>query len=211
MRVILVRNAEHLGEDDTKTFWAGQEVGLNPRGKRQAETACERLLSSKPASIYSSDFLRAIETIEPLASALHIEIIQLQAFRSFDVGDFFGKSQEETISLLGKDVWHEIINCPDPCKRYFPNGETLQEEANRAWTGLLDIVSKHSPDDSIVISTHLTIISCLLSRMIDLPLQRVWFWGGSMAADHPSITEVSHNQATWRLRYYGCAEHLPKR
>ena len=118
---------------------------------------CERLHGDAPVAIYSSDFARALETVQPLAEVLRLEVIPMPAFRAFDQGEFMGKTLEETRLMLGEDVWNEIVTNPDPHKRYFAGGETLYEEQERAWCGLAELVRKHSPDDCMVISTHLTI------------------------------------------------------
>ena len=59
MRIILLRNAKHIGEIN-KTVFATRELGLTPEGKNEALLTCEKL-----ATVYCSDFLRFIETIEP--------------------------------------------------------------------------------------------------------------------------------------------------
>ena len=41
MHIILVRNAEHIGEE--KHFWAGKEIGLTRKGEKQAKLLCKRL------------------------------------------------------------------------------------------------------------------------------------------------------------------------
>ena len=206
MRIFFVRNSEHLGEK--KGLWAGPEVGLSDGGRRQAEALCVRLLREHPDAIYSSDFLRATETIKPLAARIGLEVVKLSALRAFDPGVFLGKTYEETAECLGKHVWREIITNPNPSKRYFDGGETLQEAAERAWTGLLAVVDKHSPEERIVISTHLTIIGCVLCRMLSVPLNKLWFWGGGIVAEHPSITTVAYENERWCLMHYGCTEHL---
>lgn len=52
--------------------------------------------------------------------------------------------------------------------RYFENGETLEEAANRAWEKLKKIVSIGKTDDVIAISTHEEIIGALLCKMVGL-------------------------------------------
>ncbi len=204
MQIILVRNAEHIGEE--KHFWAGKEVGLTQKGEKQAKLLCKRLEKEKIDAIYSSDFMRAIKTIQPLAEELKLDIAQNPDFRPFNMGKFMGWTEQATIEVLGEKTWQEIITNPNPKKRYFEGGETLEEEAERAWRGLETILTQHSKA-TIVISTHLTIIGSLLCRMIEIPLTKVWFWGGSIVADHPAITNIVFQQGRWHLQHYGCTEH----
>ncbi len=206
MKLVLVRNAEHIGEQ--KIFWADKTVSLSKAGKGQAKLVCKRLEKEKPSAIYSSEYARAVETIKPLAEKLGLEILQRSAFNAFDMGRYSGRTQDETIEALGKEVWKEMVTRPDPNKRYFEGGETLAEEAERAWKGLQEILRKHAPEDAVVISTHLTIIGSLLCRIYNVSLSNIWLWGGSMAAEHPSITIIVHDNGRWYLQHYGCAEHL---
>lgn len=175
MRIFLVRNGEHLAE--LRGRWAGAEVGLSRRGRRQADALCARLLREKPDAIYSSECVRAVDTVQPLASKLGLRIVKLSAFAAFDVGVFVGRTREQTVARLGEDAWREVITNPRPRTRYFDGGETLQAVAKRAWAGLLVVAGKHAPDECIVISTHLTVVGCVLCRMAGIGLNRVWFWG----------------------------------
>lgn len=208
MRIILIRNATHIGEE--KHFWADKEIGLSEKGKREAQLLCERLKEENPKAIYSSDFLRAIETVQPLAAELRLEITKSSSFRPFNVGKYFGWTQQATVEALGKEIWQEIITNPNPQKRYFEDGETLEEEAERAWGSFEEVLKNHSKEDTIIISTHLTVIGSLLCKISGISLNNIWFWGGTMAADHPSFTIISSKQGGWYLQHYGCAEHLFK-
>ena len=117
MRIILVRNAEHIGEE--KHFWAGKEVGLTQKGEKQAELLCKRLEKENIDAIYSSDFMRAIKTIQPLPEELRLDIAQNPDFRPFNMGKFMGWTEQATIEVLGEKTWQEIITNPNPKKRYF--------------------------------------------------------------------------------------------
>lgn len=207
MRIILVRNAEYVGQE--KRFWAGKEIELSQNGKKQAQLLCNRLKKESPVAIYSSNFIRSIKTIEPLAKDLGLKIIQNSNFRSFDVGKYFGYSEKETEQTLGEKNWREMFTNPDPEKRYFEDGETLHEEEGRAWHALEEILRKHSPNDTIIISTHLTIINSILCKIINVPLSNIWFWGESVGSESvASITTIVFQNEKWFLKHYGCIEHL---
>lgn len=73
---LLVRH----GENDyvKKNILAGRlpEVHLNEKGLSQAQAVAERLKSVPIKAVYSSPLERAMETAEPLAKALGLEIVQ---------------------------------------------------------------------------------------------------------------------------------------
>ncbi len=72
MPLLLVRHA-WAGE---REHWSGDDRlrPLDGRGRRQAEALVERLAPFRPGRILSSPFRRCVETVEPLARRLAIDV-----------------------------------------------------------------------------------------------------------------------------------------
>jgi len=161
-------------------------------------------------AVYSSPTVRAVETIRLLAEDRGLAIEQTTAFKALDMGECTGMTYEKTREITGFAAWAEVLSNPKSDMRYFKNGETLDELANRAWRELERIVEEHeSEDDVVVISTHEEVIGALLCKMADMPLSRLWWWGGRLRPPlYASITEVLWKNGKWRLIHFGCTKHL---
>jgi phosphohistidine phosphatase SixA len=70
--IYLVRHAKAGSRSD----WAGDDLvrPLSTNGRKQAAAIAERLAKRSPSAMYSSPFLRCRQTLEPLASALDLDI-----------------------------------------------------------------------------------------------------------------------------------------
>jgi 8-oxo-(d)GTP phosphatase len=77
VQLALVRHG-HAGRKDQ---WrrADKLRPLTSRGLRQAEALCELLVAFKPVSIISSPHVRCIQTVQPLADRLGLEIERSRA------------------------------------------------------------------------------------------------------------------------------------
>ncbi|HEX6548439.1 MAG TPA: histidine phosphatase family protein [Candidatus Dormibacteraeota bacterium] len=72
MPVLLVRHAE-AGEREA---WEGDDRlrPLTGKGRRQAAAIADQLRAHEPRRILSSPYLRCVQTVEPLAAALGLEV-----------------------------------------------------------------------------------------------------------------------------------------
>ena len=92
MKFFILRHAE----DSTKIIGGNSKIVLTPKGKDQALELSHFILSHKQEfnieKIVSSDLLRAVQTVAPLAKALHLKIDTNKLFRALDWGDLNGLS-----------------------------------------------------------------------------------------------------------------------
>ena len=91
---LLIRHAtnDHVG----KTI-CGRMAGvhLNQQGQQQANALAGRLRHLPLAAIYSSPLERAIETAEPIAKAMQLQVKPDGSFLELDFGQWTGKSINE--------------------------------------------------------------------------------------------------------------------
>lgn len=208
MRIVFLRNAEHALY--AAQCWPVDTTGLSPNGMVQSKRLFSSLANTPIVAVYSSPTVRAVETIRLLAEDRGLAIEQATAFKALDMGECTGMTYEKTREITGSAAWAEVLSNPKPDMRYFKNGETLDELANRAWRELERIVEEHeSEDDVVVISTHEEVIGALLCKMADMPLSWLWWWGGRLRPPlYASITEVLWKNGKWKLIHFGCTKHL---
>ena len=105
-----VRHGESRANVD-KVFTGQTDVPLSDRGLRQAEELKERLLALKPDAFFSSDLLRAVQTVTPAAKALGLAVRPEKGLREIDGGLWEGKHIDEIARAYPKDYacWMEDI------------------------------------------------------------------------------------------------------
>ena len=97
---------------NVETVFTGQtDVPLSDRGMRQAEELKERLLSLRPDAFFSSDLLRAVQTVTPTAEALGLAVRPEKGLREIDGGLWEGKHIGEIARAYPEDYarWTENI------------------------------------------------------------------------------------------------------
>jgi broad specificity phosphatase PhoE len=157
MNLILIRH----GETEWNKLGLCQgisDINLSDFGKIQASHLAESLKNSRIDFIYSSNLKRAYETAALIAENHKLKVEVEDAFREMDQGDFEGlpfKKMRETHSELLQS-WRA-----DPANFRIPNGETLQEVQDRAYSALKNISFSHLGKTVLIVSHNFTIITLL--------------------------------------------------
>ena len=98
--VYLVRHAK-AGE---RRIWDGDDVSrpLSHRGEKQAAAVSARLAKNKATALYSSPYVRCVQTLEPLAKTLGTEVQPEQRL-------FEGEPFEGVLDLLAEVEDHAVL------------------------------------------------------------------------------------------------------
>lgn len=167
--VLLIRHAEN--DYVKKRHLAGRQPGvhLNERGRNQAQ-ALAQMLASKLADqpvrgVYCSPLERAIETAEPIAQALGLQVIPRPGLIETDYGEWQGKSLRELARLK---VWRMVLHRPSQMR--FPGGESFAEAQYRIQREIEDLCARHEPKDILLCVTHADPIKLAVSYYLGLPL-----------------------------------------
>lgn len=156
------------GENDyiKKGLLAGRLPGvhLNEKGRAQAQTLAEKLASAPIKAIYSSPLERAIETAEPLAKALGLEIIPRAGLIETDNGEWVGQSVKRLRRLK---VWRELAHNPSLFR--FPGGESIADCQNRMVQELEVLRRMHLAEAMLVCVGHADPIKQAVGYYIGLP------------------------------------------
>ena len=143
-RLILVRHCEAVGQQPGDP--------LTPAGEQQALSLSDFLVGYPVDAVFVSEYLRARQSAEPLASSLGLTV-QVDA-----------RLNERVLSLTPIDNWREIVrdSFDDPQLRV-PGGESADDVLQRAWESLRELLESDSRLPVVV--THGNLMSLVLNSI----------------------------------------------
>ena len=144
MSLIYLRHGEtKLNRDSAERLRGWLPVGLDRRGKEEAEAAAKQLVGSgvKPASFSTSDLQRAVETADPVGKAIGMKAEPKFELRDWNTGDLAGQEVDKVLPQL-----HHLIDHPEQSA---PNGEPLLQYLHRFFPYIKSLVE--SPDTHLVV------------------------------------------------------------
>lgn len=163
--ILLIRH----GENDyvKKQLLAGRlpEVHLNTAGKAQAAALAEKLAAAPLKAVYSSPLERTVETAEPIARALNLEVILRSGLMEVDFGEWQGRKLKE---LSRMKLWKVVQAAPS--RMVFPEGESFIQAQQRIVHELESLARRHAPEDLFACVSHSDVIKLALAYFIGLPL-----------------------------------------
>lgn len=162
---LIIRHGEN--EYVKKGRLAGRlpDVHLNERGRQQAQLLAERLAGAPIKAIYSSPLERAMETAQPLAEALNLEIVPRPGLIETDIGEWTG---ERVKALSRLKPWKLVQRQPSIFR--FPGGESFAECQQRITQDLASLAAQHETKDLVACFSHADPIKLMVAFYIGLPL-----------------------------------------
>ena len=152
-KFILLRHckAEMSGEDHLRK--------LDSEGIVQSVSVCEKLekMVKKDVKIYSSPFIRAVETVKPLADKLKIDIIQSDELKEIKIGKSEKLTKHEIINEMWKDKEFKV-----------DNGES-QIEKFKSMEYFLNKMFDNSSNEDVIIVTHGNLLGIILKFYFNRP------------------------------------------
>lgn len=148
-RLYLVRHGQSAGNAEGR-FGGHSPTPLSELGFEQARLTAEALARENINAIYSSDLLRAVQTAEPLAKLLDLEIKTHPAFRERNVGVLEGLTFDESKQAHPKD-YYALVN--RNIHHVITEGESYTNLLDRITVELRDIIQKHR-GERVAIFTH---------------------------------------------------------
>ena len=182
---LLIRHGET--DYNKKMQMAGRLPGihLNKKGRQQAQVLADKLAGVPIKAIYSSPMERTLETAEPLAKALKLEINPLPGLLETDCGEWQGQSIKK---LRRQKIWQLVQQ--HPSLFHFPGGEWIGECQHRMVEVIESLRLNHSPHDLLACFSHSDPIKQVLAYYLGVPLdnfQRLSIDTASITALH--VTE----------------------
>ena len=162
--LLLIRHGEN---DTVGKRLAGRTacVHLNPKGREQAEALLPVLAKAPIRVVYSSPLERAMETAQPLAAALGLEVQVRPGLIEIDYGTFRWKTFKQ---LRRMKLWKDVLG--NPASVRFPEGESFVEAQNRVTAELEAIAALHAEDDLVACFTHSDVIRLATAHYLQMPL-----------------------------------------
>jgi probable phosphoglycerate mutase len=184
--LLLIRHGENDYLKKNKLPGHIPGILLNERGHEQAADLAQTLSKLPIKAIYSSPLERAVETAEPLAQSLGLEIQLRPDLTDTDVGEWEGRSWK---SLGRTRIWKVIQQSPSQFQ--FPSGETFVQVQKRVVATLDAIVCTHA-DELIAVFFHADPIKLAVAHYLGLPLDNFQ----RLTANTGSVTILNiHNSA----------------
>lgn len=162
--LFLVRHGENDWVNTNRLAGRTPKVHLNENGQRQAAELAERLGQQPISAIYSSPLVRCMETAQPLAEALGLDVIVEEGILEVDYGEWCGENLKE---LSKTPDWQLVQIYPGGFR--FPGGETLREVQSRVVTTLERIRAQHE-GEAVAIFAHGDILRTSLAYYLGAPL-----------------------------------------
>jgi len=148
-KLFLIRHGQSAGNAEGR-FGGHSPTPLSELGMQQAEVTAKALAKENITAIYSSDLLRAVQTAEPLAGLLGLEINTNAAFRERNVGVLEGLTFDESKQAHPED-YYALVN--RTVHHVITNGESYRDLLDRITSELKNILREHR-GQRIAIFTH---------------------------------------------------------
>lgn len=200
VKIIFLRHGYSMF-NKTKQFTGHLDIALEPEGYEQAKDACRYIYDTyKVDKIYSSDLVRAVETVRPLADKLGLDIIKTELLREMNLGKWQGEYIEEIPKLY-----------PEDYKRYrestgkvrVPGGESYEDMVERV-KKLVAMICASDDTKTVVCATHGGFTRAMLwsvygtdTALKDVPI-----------IPNASITVVNYENGKGTLELLGYNEYL---
>jgi 2,3-bisphosphoglycerate-dependent phosphoglycerate mutase len=183
--IVLVRHADSVrptvdGPDE-------YHRPLSTEGLGQARDLAKSLAALEPAAIWSSPYLRAVQTVAPAAALLQLPVQTREDLREWDH------------AFIPTSHWAELVreSWDDPAFAR-PGGESLNDVSTRAAGAIRALVMLY-PGQTVLVGSHGTFVSRALSGLgltgvdgqflFEMPMPAVYhlrFWD-TFSADGPGL------------------------
>lgn len=200
-RLVLVRHGET--DWNAEGRWQGQTgVGLNERGRRQAEVTAAHLAVAFPeaALLARSDSRRVAETAEPLEARIDLPVLVDPRLRELDVGRWSGCTRAE-VEAADPEGW-AAYRRGEPVA--IGGGETVGELRERMLAALDDVVAKVGAGTAIVV-THGWALRVAVAGLLALQGDEA---EALTRASNCSVTVVDLRAGAASLTAYAGCDHL---
>jgi len=145
----LVRHGQSAGNAEGR-FGGHGTTPLSELGRKQAQLTAKALAKERIHVIYSSDLHRALESAEPLAKLLKLQVHTSPAFRERHVGVLEGLTFDESKAQHPADYYALVNRTVD---HVISGGESYRQLLRRISTKLHNILREHQ-GQRIAIYTH---------------------------------------------------------
>lgn len=163
-RIYLIRHGEIEGAAEGRLI-GRTDVALSARGHEQAQKLADAMAGIQFTAIYSSNLQRARTTAEPIATRKGLTLVQDDAWRELNVGDWDGRTMKE-INDESPELVAQLF--ADPTSFQYPGGESFPSFIVRIQQALTDLLAAHAHDD-IALVTHGGVCRTIIGTILGMP------------------------------------------
>ena len=177
-RFILVRHGQTAWNREER-FRGQTDVPLNEIGLAQAAATARRIAAEwRPAAVYCSPMVRALQTAGTIAEPLGLAVQAHAGLNDIDFGALQGLTVVEARERFPETVaaWFATPHLVRP-----PGGESLASVRERAMAALDELATRHA-GQTVVLVGHMVLNRVLLLGVFGLELDRFWRLGQDTCA-----------------------------
>lgn len=135
------------------------DTDLSADGIRQASLLAKRLVDEDIHFVYSSSMKRAVMTAQIATGHKKCGIIESEKYHEINLGPWEGMTINEIQEKYGE---HFRVYKEDPANFKLPGAETFIELTKRTYGAIMEIVSKHSGTNILVVSHGIAIKAAII-------------------------------------------------
>ncbi len=143
---------------------------LNQRGLEQAACLTEPMSKIPLTAIYSSPFLRTMQTAEAVRGNRRLPILRNEGLCEINCGLWEGLNREEIEAQWPGMIkyWQE-----EPSKLHMPEGESFEQVQQRGTEAFKEIIAANHGGHVAIVS-HMLTIQLIICKLFDIPIDDVW-------------------------------------
>jgi broad specificity phosphatase PhoE len=167
-RLLLIRHAE-VEARYQNVFGGRVDMGISPRGHRQAALLADFLRRRKLDALYASPMQRVQQTLAPFLNNGAPRPVILPDLREVDFGDWTGHDWDAVREQFGVSAFEWLDHLE---RGTIPNAEPIAAFRARIESCLREILGRH-PGQTVAVFCHGGVIRMMLSLLLELPLSRM--------------------------------------
>jgi len=193
LKILLIRHAKpvdfervpgHVHRDGRRSEW--NDRPLSPQGIHDAKELVATLATESPIAIYSSPYMRARQTVEPLAKHLGIAIEIVDDLRE----RLLAPNLNDDWQIQMRRVWQDFAVA-------LPGGESSRQAQHRVLRVLDELQTRHATR-TIVVASHGNLIALALHAMANGIDHDFW-----KAMPLPAVYSLERAANGWRAHGTG--------
>jgi len=168
-RLYLIRHGQVEGHE-SKRYNGQGDVGLTPLGEAQFGLLRVRLEKKPLTAVYTSDLRRCRFGADLIGAAHQLTPVVQPELRELHIGAWEGMTWDEIRERYPRE-WQARLD--DLVQYRVPEGESLQELADRVLPKMREIIARH-PGEEIVLVAHGGVNRVILLDAIGAPLGKMF-------------------------------------
>jgi broad specificity phosphatase PhoE len=188
-RVLLLRHAETAAPD--VFHGAESDIGLGPRGLRQADAVARTLSALAPEALYCSAMRRAVETALPIGRACRLVYQCVESLHERRMGPLSGQSREAGLGAYEEAKRRWMAGEFDYTHE---GGESYADIRRRVVPAFEALAGRHA-GQTIIVVAHGVVIRVLLTSLLEGYGPEHF---AAIAIPNAGVNDVRHDGLRWR-------------